>query len=56
MMNSLQNKNRTDLSIKTVKTSKETLNQFNFSNLFYCSEFIFPVDFFVKQVDVTLAL
>ena len=32
MVNSLENKNRTDLPIITVKTSKRTLDQFDFAN------------------------
>jgi hypothetical protein len=35
MVNSLQNKNRTDLPIITVKMSKGTFDQFDFANLFF---------------------
>ena len=35
MVDSLENKNRTDRPIIMVKTSKETLDQFDFANKFF---------------------
>ncbi len=46
MVNSLQNESRNYLRIITVKTSKGTLDQFDFVFFIFLTEFIFPVNYF----------
>ena len=58
MVNSLQNKNRTDLLIITVKTSKETVDQFDFVLFIFLTEFILPGKLFreIKKSSARLKL
>ncbi len=46
MVNSLQNKNRTDPPKITIETSKETVDQFDFVFLFFLLSLLFRVNYF----------